>query len=490
MGKRIQLVKDDGLKYYNPHPKQDAFHRAGRFKRRAVFAGNRFGKSDCGAAEDVAQAVGERTWYPPNDPARTAGIPRHAQKICVICNDWGKVDEIFTSERGARPGKLWRLFPRGFVKSKRRNHSGAIETIEGENGSIIQFETVESFKKNPQSIESSDWDVIHVDEPCPKQMFDAAARGLVDRNGSAYFTLTALKERWIPDMFFGEEDADTIISRGTATIFNTHFWSITGSIWDNCYLSEEAILLFLNNLDDPEERECRETGIPLQFAGLIYKEFRRDLHTLLKLPDGWSDFDQPPLDWPVYILVDPHPQTPVAALLTTVSETGRKYIFNEVWLNGLVSEVCADIFQKVGKRQIVRAKADPCAFNVDRLTGACWADDFASCGLWIDRAIKDLDRGIKSTKAAFRSRMPDGMPEWMVSPRCKRFLWEIARWAWDKENRPVDKDDHMMECLYRTVLEEPIYIERSRDADYKENDLVVTGLTDEDRWLATENLSV
>jgi len=31
--------------------------------------------------------------------------------------------------------------------------------------------------------ESSDFDFVHVDEPCPEPMYKAAARGLIDRNG-------------------------------------------------------------------------------------------------------------------------------------------------------------------------------------------------------------------------------------------------------------------------------------------------------------------
>lgn len=486
--RRQQLIKENGILHYSPHPKQDAFHRAGEFKRRGVFAGNRFGKSDCGAAEDVAQAMGERIWYPKTDPARYAGIPQRPQKILIITNDWGKVDEIFTSERGEM-GKLWRFFPRGFIKSKKRNHSGAIETMECINGSLIQFDTVESFKKNPQSAESSDWDVIHGDEPCPEAMYNAHARGLMDRNGKSYFTLTALKERWIPDLFFGDESADTIVRRGSANVFNKNFWSITGSIWDNPYLSEEAITLFLDSLNDPEERECRETGIPLQFAGLIYKEFNRQLHLLQSVPKGWADAYTPPLDWPVYIQIDPHPQTPVATLLCTVDPTGRKYLFDEIWRNGIVREICEDILEKVDCRLIVRAKADPCAFNEDRLTGTCWADDFALHGLPIDRAIKDLARGIKATKAALRSRMSDGMPEWMVSPACKRFLWEIARWAWDKDDKPVDKNDHLMECFYRMVLEAPTYVSREDDR-FENNDLEMTGLSDDDRQVTRSKYDI
>jgi hypothetical protein len=481
--RRAKLIKENGISYYKPHRKQDAFHRAGSFKRRAVFAGNRFGKSDCGAAEDVAQASGERAWYPKTDPARYAGIPSRPQKILVITTDWGKVDEIFTSERGAQQGKLWRLFPQGFVKSKKRNHSGAIETIECENGSLIQFDTVESYKKNPQGAESSDWDVIHVDEPCPKPMYDAHARGLMDRHGSSYFTLTPLREPWIYDMFFGDE-ADTRNQYATKEpiIFNKFFWSVTGSIWDNPYLSEEAIHLFLDNLD-AEERDCRESGIPLQFAGLIYKEFCSAEHIYRELPARWTDFDKPPKDYTIYYHIDPHPQTPVAVLLTAVSPQERKFMFAELFAKGLVSEISDRIKEITDGYFVARARVDPIAYNVDDLTGKCWADDFGLNDIFLTKAIKDPGRGIVAAKAALKKRFDDGTPEWMVSPLCKRFLYEIKRFHWDKDNKPTDKDDHQMENFYRTVLDEPIYIDQkdSNDGGIPDRPLSANPLAEE-QW--------
>lgn len=481
---REELVKKFGLKYYSPHAKQDAFHRAGmRVKSRAVFAGNRFGKSDCGAAEDCAQALGYRPWLKPNDPAYRGGIPQRPQKVLVITTDWGKVDEIFTSRRGVG-GKMWKYLPQGFVKSCKTNHSGAVETMECENGSLIQFDTVESFKKNPQGIESSDTDVIHVDEPCPEKMFNAAARGLIDRDGCEYFTLTPLREPWIYDRFYGDQDTRSMVEAGGAHVLTNKgfdYWSVTGSIWDNPYLTEQAIGRYLNTLD-PEERECRESGIPLQFAGLIYKDFNTAVHLMQNLPEGWEDFDIPPRDWPVYLQLDPHPQTPVAGLLCTVSNTERKYIFNEVWNKGTCEDIAKLVLSFIGDRRLVRALADPSVFNKDQLTASCQADDFGAHGLWLDRAIKDLDRGIKSVQAALRERRSDGLPGWMFSPKLKRFVYEIKRWHWDKDNRPVDKDDHTLECLYRMVLDDPQWVD-TKASEYVDLDsMPIEGLRSDERW--------
>lgn len=471
--RRQALVKSHGISFYQPHRKQDAFHRAGRFKRRACFAGNRFGKSNMGAAEDVAQVLGYRPWMQKTDPAYRLGIPDRPQKVLVITTDWGKVDSVFTSMRG-NGGKLWRMFPQGFVKSHKTNHSGAIELFEFTNGATMTFDTVESYKKNPQSAESDDWDVIHVDEPCPNKMFSAHARGLTDRNGQAYFTLTPLREPWIYDYFYGEDcDASSMVENDLPNVSANDRWSVTGSIWDNPYLTKEAIDAFLADCD-PDERECRESGVPLAFAGLIYKDFDPSVHVYHDLPIGWAAHHLPPRDYTVYYHIDPHPQTPTAVLFCAVSPLGRRYLFDEIFERDTVVGITKRIQAVASPYFVARARIDPLAYNEDELSGTCWADDFAQNGLYLERAVKDLERGLARGKAAWRERDVNGLPVWMISPRLSRFLWEIRRYAWsDKPNKPVDKDDHMMENFYRTVLDEPTYV--PFDGDRREiRDIAVT----------------
>ena len=443
-------MNQNGIAFYKPHAKQDAFHRAGDFKARAVFAGNRFGKSDLGAAEDVAQALGNRPWYKKDDVAYQCGIPARAQKILIITTDWDKVDEIFTGERGANPGKLWKLFPKGFVKSKRRNHSGAIDTIECENGSLIRFDTVKSFMQNPQGLESSDWDVIHVDEPCPEDMFKAAARGLVDRNGQYYFTLTALSEPWMYDHFF--PDPNQAGDASNRFMCEGRRWAITGSMRDNPYLSEDAIAAFEATLT-PEERDCRLNGIPLTLAGVIYKEFSYDRHVLKAVPQGWNSYTEPPYDWPIYLHIDPHPQTPHMVLFCAVSPFNQLFFFNEIFEHCSVERLSQLIHEKLDGRTVVQGRIDPLAYINDPITETNMAEEFARHGVFLEKATKALQQGILRTKAELKR--PNRI---YVCPDMARFLFEISHYHWDKDNKPCDKDDHAMECFYRQLLADPIYV--------------------------------
>ena len=46
-----------------------------------------------------------------------------------------------------------------------------------------------------------------------------------------------------------------------------------------------------------------------------------------------------------------------------------------------------------------------------------------------------------------------------VSPNLPRFHFEINPYVYDKENRPIDKDDHLMGCMYRTFINDPIWFD-------------------------------
>jgi len=443
--RRLQLAKENGLVFYNPHPGQDAFHRAGGRKYRMVRCGNRYGKSTMGAAEDVAWLKGERVWIPKSDPARYIGIPQRPVKGLVITTDWDKVDEIWTSQRGDSPGKIWKFLNINEVKSTKRNHSGAIEQIELVNGSQLRFDTVESFKKNPMGSESSDWDFIHIDEPCPEAMFKANARGLMDRGGSAWFTMTPLSEFWINDLFFPRQGQPSIFS-------SDKIWAAQGSTEENPYLTAEAIQDFVKLLN-PEEVECRLNGIPLELSGLVYKNFSYKKHVLQELPKGWKDYNTPPTNYITYAALDPHPQTPHAVLFVAVAPTGQRFIYDELFVKAAPQDLVTLILHKLKNRFHVSVKCDPWVWQDDPITGSSLAELYFQLGLYVEKASKSKTHGILKMQGEFQK------DDIFVSPNLTRFLYEINRYCYDKENKPIDKDDHLMECMYRIFINDPIWFD-------------------------------
>lgn len=57
---KIRRSTENKLAYYKPYPKQAAFHEAGAIHRERLFmAGNRVGKTECGAAELAMHLTGQ-----------------------------------------------------------------------------------------------------------------------------------------------------------------------------------------------------------------------------------------------------------------------------------------------------------------------------------------------------------------------------------------------------------------------------------------------
>lgn len=468
IAREMELLKEkNGINFYRPHAKQDQFHRAGEFKRRYVRTGNRFGKSEMGAAEDVAWALGERPWYPQSDPARYAGIPKKSNKILVLCQDWDKVEEIFTClTPGQSLGKIFKFVPEDKiaarpVKSKSGVVSSVLITSIWGGVSTIIFDTVKSFMSNEMGQESADFDAIHVDEPIPKDMWVANARGLIDRNGSAWFTCTPLNQPWINDMFVPRELSRKDIKG--AIMRDNIYWMITGSTSDNPYNTAAALAMFEADLTSAE-KQCRLHGMPLTLAGIVYKEFNHDFHVYTRQFFGWEAVNRPPPDYTIRVNVDPHPETPHAVLFYATAPNGQTFYYDEIFEQVIASTLCDKINDILAGYDLYSIYMDPAGFIESPSDGKSMADIFDEHGLYVEKAPKDLTRGIVETKMMLSRTLysPSGIkiPKLVFGQHLTRTLYEFDAYQWDpkRPNRPRDRDDHMMENLYRSVLQGLDYV--------------------------------
>lgn len=473
-----ELKKANGLDFYRPHHKQDLFHQAD-YKFRYLRTGNRFGKSDCGVAEDCAWARGERSWYKYefdvldgkgnitrhhpgglDHPFITSGLPLRSTKGLIICADWDKAEEIFTNlEDGQARGKVFKMLPEGSWKYE-KDHGEIkkiiVECIHG-GESTIYIDTIKSFMTNKVGQESGDWDWIHIDEPCSEDQWTANARGLIDRKGRGWFTCTPLSELWINDFFLppdeirysGHEPKLYADAKG-----RVNKWMLPGSSFDNPHISAEEVEINFGHLTEAE-KETRILGRPKQLTGVIYTNFEPEAAILRGLPFGWTDILTPPDNACIRIAIDTHPKTPHAVLFAATMPNGQTVFWNEIFSHPDVKEFMELINSYVKGRNIAYCGCDLSAWNQDAKDGSSLADDMLTYAenLPIQKASKDLSRGILRTQQALRQRTDKGTPYLLFHESLKRTLFEFDRYVWDqKKEKPVDKNDHMMECLYRLVL--------------------------------------
>lgn len=501
-----QLVQNYGLNFYQPHAKQDKFHIAGDKVGRYCRTGNRGGKTKAGAAEDVGWLLGGRVWYrnsfdvldgernvvrhhigSKNHEFITKGIPSHPVKGLLLVNDWDKATEIFTNRQGSYEnwGELFKLIPRDALGRPHVSRGGHVDQIPvkrltefGGGESILYVDTVESYKHANMSAESSYWDFIHFDEPCPRDMFVAHKRGLVDRNGKFWINCTPLTEMWINDEFLPPNqyvvdrapnglEFDKLAEGGGSR------YMITWSIYDNPHNSKEAIAEFEAGLNR-EERECRLHGLPLNMAGLIYKEFVYDMHVLPNVPEGWKDYHLPPKNYTIRIWLDYHIRLPQAVLFFATDPQGRVFVYDELFVDNLIEPVAKAIVAKTRGYFVTDMEIDKLAILPHPVTEESIIDEFAKYDLFFEPASKDRALGINKVREKLAERDNFGNATIFFSPRVRETLFEFARYVYDpKKNVPIDEDDHMMENLYRAVLNGLSYIEPPDDSDYVQKPFVV-----------------
>lgn len=450
--KQEQYFDDNKLFFINLHPKQLAFVENATKKRRVVSAGNRWGKTFVGAAEDASWLIGYRPYFPKGHRLRTLGIPEHGVKILLIVEDWDKAEELFTGDgsNGEKKGYLFDLIPSAFIKGYNRKQSGVIDTIYVEsvvNGHIrnssLHIDTVSSFLRNPMSQESSNWDAIHVDEPMPQAMWKAVSRGLMDRNGSSWWLCTQLSHPWMYNLAVEKWEAQ-----------DPDWLLIQGDTDDNPHLTEDAKARYFSELTEVE-RQCRKSGVPLAHGNLVLFAFNSTKHVWpisRGTPHGWKNCYTPPPEYTIICAIDTHPQTPNAVLFGAVAPTGQVFFFREEWIGGNVNRISemAKVITETGFN-FNYILLEPAGFIVDPETGLSFADRLGDHGLDVLPASKRRTYAIQQTNELFSSDR-----KVYVMEHCRRTLREIKQWYYNKEDKPVDADDHFMECLGRLVVHDKL----------------------------------
>jgi hypothetical protein len=208
--------------------------------------------------------------------------------------------------------------------------------------------------------------------------------------------------------------------------------------------------------------------LPLDRAGLIYKDFSWDAHVIYDPPHGWGGKWTPPDDYCVYYAVDWHPSVPHAVLFAAVAPTGHTVLYASVFdpSDHTHEGLAARIKDVVGGSFVAGALCDPLAWTEAPSTGTTNADDLMQYGLFLEKAVKDPRRGIPAVEALLKLRDPLKKDKGMllVGEHLTRFLWEIDRYIWGEDGLPEKKQKfHMMENFYRLVIHGLLYVEPPKE---------------------------
>lgn len=460
--------KDHKFYLYRANPIMQAYHDS-QAKIRVLLGGNRSGKTYALCMELAAQFLGES---PGNINILKHRLDsKRKNRLCTIDypNNFIKV--------------IWPYLTK-FIPSDRVcdviKDQGRVKSITNFHGGFLEFM---QYEQAVTKMQGSARHCIGYDEEPPLAIRDENMMRLVDYNGEEMFSLTPVSEidrpvLWIADALYykaGRVVEKTIdgITDITNPLGDSNIHCFFANIYDNIAIDKEAADRILSLYPD-EERAVRERGHFMFLSGRIYKNFT-DAH-LIQPFEWWKQ------DMTLFISIDTHPRTNTAVLFMAVDRYGTKYLVDEMFeplndLDKFISIFKAKCHNVTPELQII----EPAAFIPDPVTGQCLAHTLMDRGLGIVRsAPKDLSNGIIKTNDEFR--LVDGKSKIYVFQNLTRFRYEITHYVWgswkketavtkEQKQKPIDKDDHLMECLYRLVLLNPTHTAQQiyeEDYSYKQ----------------------
>lgn len=309
------------LYFYRPSTKMRAFHESTCIIRQMVGA-NRSGKTETSHAEIGAYALGYRPWVlrelglpMPTNGDRPANLPdaaicKNGAGIRVKVPNTGIVVTGLSLKKGAGEVSLPKLqaLLGPLIKQVRLGHAGTPAEVVLVNGSSIRFGSAE---QDVMAVEGTAYDWIAVDEPIPRRMYVGLRRGSIDNFAPIWFSYTPLGNhaQWMFKELYSKADGKRI-------------FSMTASIYDNEYLTPEAIAEFAA---DPAisdiEKEARLYGRFQNLFDRIYADFDSDVHVV--------PYFEPPSHWFRTQVVDPHSVRPWACAWYATSPSGDTYVYRE-----------------------------------------------------------------------------------------------------------------------------------------------------------------
>lgn len=418
---------------YKPQPKQTEFHKS-TARTRAIFAGNRFGKTVGGAAEGVWRATGTHP-YQKTHPTPTQG------RVVAVDILQG-INKIVLPEvsRWIPPSSL-------INGSWEDSYSSGLRTLTLVNGSTIEFMSYEmTVEKFAGTSRSWTW----FDEEPPEDIYNECLLRLADQKGVNWLTVTPLEGMtWMYDRIFEAAKTDPSI------------FVITGSTDENIYVSASEIEAILSGMSE-DEKKARRHGTFMQLGGLIYKTFTvENVIDPIFNSDLWDIYKR---SWQFASGMDAGFHNPTAFLFAAYDPEGRIVVFDEYYVAGeTVSNHAGAIRERVGTYMVPMEYfvGDSSIRNTDPLTGTSIQAEYAENGIGIVLGSGDVKAGINRVSSAFEQK------KLYITRNCEKLIWELNRYRWQRwknsktaadnnlKEEPVKKDDHLCDALRYLVTSRP-----------------------------------
>lgn len=441
---------EEKLKGYKPHAKQLQFHQCLK-RNRWVLGGNRTGKTEVGAVEAVWMARGTH-------PYRKVKRPTDGWVVSLT-------SEV---QRDVAQAKVLSYINPAWIKGVKMREGKADDPEHG----VIDYILIESvhggiskigFKSCDQGRErfqGTSKDYVWFDEEPPEEIYLECLMRVIDVRGDIWGTMTPLKGlTWVYEIIWLNER------------HNPEIWSIMMSWEDNPYLNPAEIALLEATLT-PEELESRREGKFVAITGLIYKEFRQDVHVIPSFV--------PPREWQSTMAIDPGIDKPLSCHWYAVDQDGNVYVVGEWYRAGWGVAAHMREIERISKALgwkrdsrgwlscIMDAAANSRSLTNEVSVAQVFRDQHMNVNTQVDKSIF---AGIERVKEFLFLRKhehygeidpekwPHGKPKLFICENCVDMIREMKKYRWKAtetgREEPNGVDDHAMDELRYFIMSQP-----------------------------------
>ena len=443
-----ELEKADRLGRYNTgdkiHKKQLEFHQDQR-RNRWLFGGNRTGKTVGGAVEAVWLSLGIHPW-------KKIPVPNRGWVVSLtneVQRDVAQKEFLYWMPKH----KIKRIIVRAGRQDDPEN--AIIDQIILDDGSVVGFKSCDQGREKFQGT-SQHW--VWFDEEPPKPIYDECKMRVLDTRGHIWGTMTPLQGlTWVYDTIYLNEPGDP----------NVFSWLMEWA--DNPFLSPDEIAELEANMSE-EERESRQYGRFVAMSGLIYKEFREDIHVI-------DPFDVP-VEWYDDISIDPGLDAPLSCHWYACDGDKNVYVIAEhyqagqsvEWHSQQIKAISDGLSWPRTKHNKLRTLIDSAASAKTLAAEKSVVELFWEHGINCDTHVdKDVWAGIQRVKQHLKLRehpdaenWPKGKPKLFIFRTCPHMIKEIKGYRWkpatpsiDNFDAPIKKHDHAMDELRYYIMSKP-----------------------------------
>jgi Terminase large subunit, T4likevirus-type, N-terminal len=432
---------------YRPHGKQVLFHVTPQPPLRAFFGGNRSGKTTACMVDSLLQAC-DRDVVPAHLlPFKRWDAPFYCR---VVTPDLG-----FTMDVVQQKIREW--CPRSQLQggSFDRAYEKVLRTLRFKNGSWFQFFS------NDQDLDKFGGAALHrivYDEEPRQDIRRECLMRLIDFGGEELFGMTPLNGMsWVYDEIYEPWERGAL---GDDRV-------IVADMDDNPHLDEKTKVRVLASMP-LEERRARKSGRFVSFAGLIYPQFSTQRHVVpsqTALPADDQGSTVPP-GVEVFAGVDPGYRHMCGVVFCYLDANDILTVFDEIAAEQrTVKQVCQEIDRRCTRWRVRPSwfVIDPASRNKSGQTGRSDQQEFADNGVVTIPGQNAVGAGINRVQERLEA------DRLRVAAHCDVLRGEFKRYRWSKESarkedqspeKPVKKDDHLLDALRYVVMQRPLRPDR------------------------------